>query len=420
MTAGTVVVSGIAAGGDGVGRLEDGRAVFVPRTVPGERVRLRAGSLRRHRHFARGEAAEILEPAAARVPPVCPHYHGERCGGCQLQHLSYDAQLAAKRAIVGDALRRIGKIAVPDPEIIGATAQWHYRTEIDLAVKDGSGSSRVVGFHPYDRAGAVFPLVECHIADGRLMALWRGLKPHLQLLPNRVARLTLRLDREGARHIIVESAGEPWTTADRLRSALADEVPVVCWWRPADGAARVVAGPATGFPSTGFDDVHPAMQQVARQWVIEELGDVRGMQVWDLYGGIGDMAVLLAERGAQVVSVDSDEKAIAWARQRADLAAFGARVRCIAGRAEDVLPSLPVPDVVVVAPPGSGLHWDVVLRLASDPVARLAYLARDPATLARDLHRLEVNYRIRGVRGFDLLPQTAQVGVVVHLEAAAA
>jgi 23S rRNA (uracil1939-C5)-methyltransferase len=419
MSADTVAVSGIAAGGDGVGRLADGRAVFVPRTVPGERVRLREGSLRVHRHFARGEAAEIIEPAAGRVTPACPHYIAERCGGCQLQHLSYDAQLAAKRAIIGDALRRIGKIALDDPEIEAAAEPWRYRSAIDLVVK-GSGASRVVGYQPYDRPGAVFALAECHIADARLMGLWRSLKPHLHLLPERATRLTLCLDRAGARHVVVESAGEPWRTADQLRVALGDGASVVCWWQPTDGAARIVAGPTTGFPATGFDDPNPPMVRAARHWLVEVLGELRGLQVWDLYGGIGDLAVRLAERGAQVVSVDCDEKAVGWARARADLAAFGSQVRYVAGRAEDVLPSLPPPDVVIVAPPRAGLHWDVVLRLAGDPVARLAYLSRDPATLARDLHRMDVNYRIRAIRGFDLFPQTAQVGVVACLDGAAA
>jgi 23S rRNA (uracil1939-C5)-methyltransferase len=420
MTADTVAVSGIAAGGDGVGRLGDGRAVFVPRTAPGERVRLRAGSLRMHRHFARGEAAEIVEPSATRVTPGCPHYGVDRCSGCQLQHLSMEAQLAAKRTIVGDALRRIGKLTLADPEITGAREQWRYRTAIELAVKGGAGSSIVVGFHPYDRPGAVFPLVECHIADLRLMALWRALKSHLDLLPGRITGLTLRLGRDGARHIIAQSAGAPWQTAGELRSALSDGVSVVCWWQPAEGAARVVAGPATGFPATAFDADNPEMDRMARRWIVDGLGDVRGLQAWDLYGGHGDTALLLAERGAQVVSVDADEKAVAWARGRADLAAFGTQVRCIAGRVEDVLPSLPVPQAVVLAPPRAGLHWDVALRLAGDPIARVAYLSRDPATLARDLRRLEVNYQLRSVRGFDLFPQTAQVGVGVHLESAAA
>jgi 23S rRNA (uracil1939-C5)-methyltransferase len=103
-----VTITGIAAGGDGVGRLKDGRAVFVPRTAPGEQVKLRAGSLKLHRTFARAVPGEILDPGAGRVTPPCPHYTHDHCGGCQLQHLAYDLQLKVKAQIVGDALRRIG------------------------------------------------------------------------------------------------------------------------------------------------------------------------------------------------------------------------------------------------------------------------------------------------------------------------
>jgi len=428
VSAEVVAVSGIAAGGDGVGRLGDGRAVFLPRTAPGERVTVRAGSLRMHRTFARGEAAEIVEPAAARVSPACPHYLADHCGGCQLQHLSYEAQLQAKRTIVGDALRRIGKLDIPDPNITAAGEQWRYRTEISLAVRQRRERSRdaaplVAGFHPYDSPERVFPLVDCLIADARLMSLWRQLQSHLQLLPEGVTRLTLRLGKEGTRHLVVESAGEPWAgrTADRLRAALiqAEEAgEVVCWWHPVDGAPRVVAGPATGFPATAFAAANPAMGTAVRRWAVEGLGDVSGKQAWDLYGGIGDTALLLAERGARVVSVDADEKAVAWARGRSDLAAFGDRVRCIAGRAEDVLSGLPEPQAVVVSPPRSGLHWDITLRLTGDPVSSVAYVSCDPATLARDLQRLSVNYQVRAVQAFDLFPQTAHVETVVHLEAA--
>src|SRR5262245_57118785 len=112
-----VAVSGIATGGDGVGRLAGGRAVFVPRTAPGERVRLRPQSVRMHKRYARGEVAEIVAAAATRVVAPCPHYDRDRCAGCQLQHLAYTAQLDAKRDIVLDTLRRIGKIAVPEPTV---------------------------------------------------------------------------------------------------------------------------------------------------------------------------------------------------------------------------------------------------------------------------------------------------------------
>jgi 23S rRNA (uracil1939-C5)-methyltransferase len=417
MTDEVIVVAGIATGGDGVGRLADGRAVFVPRTAPGERVRLRPESIRVHKSFARAEVAEILAPAPIRVEPACPHYGPDRCSGCQLQHLVYAAQLVAKREIVGETLRRIGKFDAPNVVVVGAPEQWRYRTSISLAA-GRSGTS--IGFPRYDRPGSVFPLVECHIAEPRLMALWRQLQPHLRLLPEHLVRLDLRLDRAGVQHVIAESTGEPWRTADQLRAVLSEGAGVVCWWRPSDGAARVVAGPATGFPPTGFEADYPRMDAAVRDWVLAGLGDVQNALVWDLYGGLGDTAAELARRGATVVSVDADEQAVAWARARPDIVAHGERVRLIAGRVEDVLAGLPEPQAVIVNPPRSGLHWDVSLRLAGDPVPRLVYVSSDPATLARDLHRVCVNYAIRSVRTFDAQPQTAQARTVAHLDLAAA
>ncbi|MGH7531091.1 MAG: class I SAM-dependent RNA methyltransferase [Gemmatimonadales bacterium] len=415
MNSDVVAITAIAVGGDGVGRLADGRAVFVPRTAPGDRIRLRDGSLALRRRFARAAPGEIVENGPNRVIPPCPHYTQDHCGGCQLQHLTYDAQLAAKRALVGDTLRRIGKLDVPDPEIVEAVEEWRYRAKISMAVKNvGPSDGRTIGLHPYDRPNFVFPLADCHIVDFRLMALWREVKARLDLLPPGLTRLTLRLDRDGRRHVIAEGTGEPWLDAARLRAALPGGGDVVCWWQPAQGAARVVAGPATGFPATAFEQVNPEMGALARRWAVDQLGEVRGRRIWDLYGGIGDTAVLLAERGADVVSVDADEKAIEWARARG----AAAPVRFIAGRAEDVLPSLPPPHVVVVNPPRAGLHWDVTLRLTAEPVPRVVYLSCDPATLARDLQRLSVNYEVAAVRAFDLFPQTAHVETVVVLEAA--
>src|SRR5213592_4943152 len=151
-----VSITRIAVGGDGVGRLSDGRVVFVARTVPGDRIRLREGSLERHRNFARAEVGEIVEAGPHRVAPPCPHYVHDHCGGCQLQHLSYDGQLAAKRAIVGDTLRRIGKLEIEDPEIVEALEEWRYRAKISLAAKgrrEGGegGGAPTVGLHPFDR-----------------------------------------------------------------------------------------------------------------------------------------------------------------------------------------------------------------------------------------------------------------------------
>ena len=203
-----VTIAGIAAGGDGVGRLADGRAVFVPRTAPGDRVALRQG-VKLHKTFARGDVAAVVTPGPGRVTPPCPHFTRDHCGGCQLQQLAYDAQLEAKRALVGDALRRIGKLDCADPEIVEAIEEWRYRAKITLAVKRAGGraDAAVVGLHPYGHPGVVFPLADCHITDFRLMALWRELKQHLGLLPPHVSHVT------GAFHSLARPRDDHATTA---------------------------------------------------------------------------------------------------------------------------------------------------------------------------------------------------------------
>lgn len=404
----TVTIQSIAAGGDGVGRLADGRAVFVPRTAPGDRVALDPQRIERRRSFARGRAASVVAAGSDRVTAPCPHYETDRCGGCQLQHLAYPAQLAAKRRIVGDALRRIGKLAVDDPDIEPAVRPFRYRSRIALAA-----GAAAAGYHPFDRPGRPFALRDCHIADDRLVELWRDLRARADLWPARVTRIELRLDREGGLHVIMQSAGEPWLDADRLRRAV-DGGALTCWWQPIDGAARVVAGRETGFPATAFEQVNPQMGARARAWAVDSLGAVGGAVVWDLYGGIGDTAVALAERGAEVVSVDADEAAIAWARRRP----LPRPVRFLAARAENVVERLPEPAGALVNPPRGGLHRAVTVRLAAPPVPRLVYVSCDAATLARDLHRLAATHRLTAVRAFDLFPQTAHVETVAVLEAA--
>src|SRR5262249_42946452 len=144
----------------------------VPRSAPGEQVRL--DSVERRKNFARGAIGEIVSAGPSRVVPACRHHVDDEGGGCQIQHPTYEAQLAAKRSIVGEALRRIGKLDLPDPEIVEATEEWRYRSKITLAVKSVHGAKGITaGFHPQGRPNAVFALRDCHIADVRLMALWR-------------------------------------------------------------------------------------------------------------------------------------------------------------------------------------------------------------------------------------------------------
>jgi len=125
-----VRIERLATGGDGVGRLEDGRTLFVPRSAPGDLIEI--SSLRLHKRFARGRIGRLVEAGAGRVTPLCAHYERDHCGGCQLQHLDTERQVAAKQSIIGEALRRLGKLEVADPVVEPAIKPFGYRTKVTL------------------------------------------------------------------------------------------------------------------------------------------------------------------------------------------------------------------------------------------------------------------------------------------------
>lgn len=396
----------LATGGDGVGKLEDGRTVFVPRTAPGDLVELTG--LRMHKRFARARPIRLLEASPSRVEPRCPHYVRDECGGCQLQHLDYEAQLASRRAFVGDALRRLGRRDIPDPPIAPAAKIYDYRTKLTLHVSpDGTR----IGLHPYQRPDQVFDLEWCHITVPELMTLWRGLRKVRPLLPPRLNQIVLRLDRTGGRHLVVRvGEGEVWSGFDRLRGELERlGTPATIWYEPEGGAARAVAGAKEAFPATVFEQVHPEMGDQVRAFALDQLGDVSGRRVWDLYAGIGETTAQLVARGATVESVEADRRAVVEAEAR------GPAARRHTGRVEHVLRELGRPDLVIANPPRIGLDERVTAELNGLMPERLVYISCDPATLARDLSRLD-RFGLSRVQAFDLFPQTTHVETVAVLE----
>jgi len=410
-----VRIGGIAAGGDGVGRLADGRAVFVPRTAPGDLVQLAGVALKAR--FARARVGAILEPGPERIAARCLHYDRDACGGCQLQHLSSPAQQAARRAIAGDALRRLARLEVSDPELEPAALEWGYRTKLTLAVQ---ARGRLIGLHRYDRPADVFDLGRCEIADPALNRLWTALSPLRNLLPPDATHLVLRLERGGALHLIVRSAGErAWTGAHELRDRLKGAgVVATLWWHPESGAPRVVAGDGSPWHATVFEQVHPALGDRVRRFAVAQLGEVRGLKVWDLYAGIGETTALLLDAGATVESVELDPRAVALAGPET-----GERVRRIAGAAENIVPRLKPADLVITNPPRTGMDKRVVEAILAAAPRRLVYISCDPGTLARDLSRLcsptaPLPLGPSSFRCYDLFPQTAHVETVAVLEAA--
>ena len=396
----------LAAGGDGVGKLADGRTVFVPRTAPGDVVEL--ADVRTAKRFARARLQRVLRPAPDRVTPPCRHYTADECGGCQLQHLAYAAQLESRRGFAGDALRRVGRLDVADPPIEPAPDQFGYRTRITLAARGGC-----IGLHRYGRPTAVFDLDQCPITADSLNTLWRHLSAARALLPPGLEQLVLRLDPAGRRHASDDvTATRAWTRADELARRLVEAAaPAVLWWEPEGGVPRVVAGRPGGEPPAGvFEQVHPAMAERARAFAVDRLGRVEGLEVWDLYAGVGETTAILARRGARVSSVERDRRAVAYA-ERAGPAATRR-----AGAVEALAASLPGPDLVVTNPPRTGMDAGVTALLASRRPGRIVYISCDPATLARDVVRLGAGYRLSETRCFDFFPQTAHVETVAVLE----
>ncbi len=366
--------------------------------------------LREHKRFARARPGRLLEASPDRVEPRCPHYAGDECGGCQLQHLNYEAQLLSRRTFVGDALRRLGKRDVPDPPIVPAAKIFDYRTKLTLHVSE---DERRIGLHPYGRPDQVFDLKWCHITVPELMDLWRGIRTLRPFLPPRVEQIVLRLDRNGGRHVVVRvGEGEVWDGFERLRRELERRaIPVTIWYQPEGGAARAVAGAGEAFPATVFEQVHPEMGDRVRAFALEQLGDVSGRRVWDLYAGIGETTAQLMAKGATVESVELDRRAVAEAEAR------GPAAKRHTGRVEDVLRELRPPDLVIVNPPRAGMDERVSAELDRLAPSRLVYISCDPATLARDLQRLQ-RFRLCLVQAFDLFPQTTHVETVAVLEPA--
>ncbi|OGT99881.1 MAG: hypothetical protein A2085_00195 [Gemmatimonadetes bacterium GWC2_71_10] len=407
-----IAITSLAAGGAGVGRLPDGMTVFVPRTAPGDEVIV--ASLMRRRRFAKATAAEIATLGPGRVDPPCPHFTSDRCGGCQWQHLSGEVQRQAKARIVGDALRRIGKLALPDPEIEASPRSYGYRATITLTVRHVA--SRVIaGFHDAEDPSRVFSLDRCHIARDEVDELWQAIRPALGALPRGDdVRLKLRVAPDGGLHVIVDGGDRAWSGAAELAAAARQrQLAPTVWWRPPHGAPRRMAGPEADAGAASFAQVNPAVAGLLRDAVVEAAKESGGRKVLDLYAGVGDTALPLAAAGHEVVLVELDERAVRQANDRA--VREGITLRCIAARVEDVIGKLLPADVVIVNPPRAGLSAAVSHHLTSSPPRRLVYVSCDPATLARDLQRVAPGGRCT-VRAFDMFPQTSHVETLAVVE----
>ena len=390
-----------AFGGESLGRDPQGRPVFVPFALPGEQVTVEIRES--HPTWSRARLIEILQPSADRVAPLCRHFL--HCGGCHYQHMTYEAQLQAKTAILKTQLARLAGLHDPPLRpIIAAPAPWGYRNHLQFRLTargrlafQAAGSSEKV------------PIEECHLPEPALADLW----PRLDLATGSpVEQISLRAGSAGETLIALHGAGAPAVeleTSDGTSVVwLADDSPVVM---AGDGRVEyTVSGRSFSVSAGSFFQVHTALLEPLVGLVVEAVAPRRGEVIFDLYAGVGLFSAFLAAAGADVVAVEESPSACAdFERNLADF-----DVSLYAATVEQALPNLASsPDAAVVDPPRAGLSRLALEALLAQAPARVVYVSCDPSTLARDARRLaEAGYTLQHITPIDLFPQTYHLETV--------
>ena len=434
-------ITGATSEGAGVCRIK-GRAVFVPRALPGEIWRVRIVKVTRTAVYGRGE--ERLTVSPARIEPACPNFG--RCGGCSLLHMSYEAELELKLSRVNDALRRIGGTQVQAERIIGSQMISGYRNKAIYAVGD-DGSGPVAGFY---RSGShdIVPAPDCllqskeaSVCAGAVVdwmrengiLAWYG-------KTGTVRHVYTRRARDGASLCCVVTAKRfsPRQAASltaALRGACPELTGVVeCLNREAGntvlaGGFRTLWGSGTlldklcGFEfelaPQAFYQINPPQAEILYSYALDFALPEPGGTVLDLYCGAGTISLCLSRRAGHVIGAEIVPEAVENARSNA--ARNGVKnvefICADAGEAALELKRRGVkPDAIVVDPPRKGLDSDTLETVASMQPARLTYVSCDPATLARDIKRLSAKgYNAQRALAVDMFPRTAHVETVVLL-----
>jgi 23S rRNA (uracil1939-C5)-methyltransferase len=400
----------------------EGKAIFVPLTLPGEKVRVRFTESKSG--YSTAELAEIIQPSPDRIAPRCPYFGV--CGGCNYQHTGYEHQLTFKEVILRETLERGG---VPAPEEIAVLAAepWAYRNRVRLAFDaDGRPGYRSRKSH------TLIPIAECPIAAPLLIAAARAAGDTLARVPANLRPKEILLFCDAAESALMAT----WFAAEaadvRLESLaknLHERFPQLRSAQlAADGRpghpARTLAKwgePSINYNAVGFDYRvdHGAFFQVNR-WLVDALVDnvtagQSGTLAWDLFAGVGLFARRLTASFAKVVAVESAPPAVD-ALESNLAGTTGTAVRATTLDFLRSAPSSPKPDLVIVDPPRTGLGAEITTLLAAVAAQAMVYVSCDPATLARDLRALtQSGYAIQSITLADLFPQTFHLETIVHL-----
>ncbi|WP_308250820.1 class I SAM-dependent RNA methyltransferase [Nonomuraea rhizosphaerae] len=406
-----LTVGPVAHGGWCVARHE-GRVVFVRHALPGERVL--AQVTEETTRFLRADAVEILDPSPDRVVPPCPYAGPGRCGGCDWQHATLEAQRGLKSAVVAEQLARLAGIEreVVVEELPGAKDGLGWRTRVQFAARPGGE----LGFRRH-RSHDIETVDACLIAHPEVEAVGA----ELRAWPGASA-VEVIASSAGDRAVVVRPRPRRSVTVPDLdagSSILVDQGKGHTAPRRGSGVLREqVEDREFRVAGSGFWQVHPGAAETLLDAVLSYAAPEPGEWALDLYCGVGLFAAGLAEGvGAEgaVFGLESESAAVRDARANLrDLP----QARVERGRVEEALDRFQIEraDIIVVDPPRAGLGREVVDRIASLEATRIVYVSCDPATLARDLAWFgDHGYPLTDLRAFDAFPMTHHVECVALL-----
>lgn len=398
-----ITLDNLSYGGDAIGRLPDGRAIFVPYGIPGETVRIKI--VQQKKRFARGELLEILDPSPQRVPFRCRHF--SECGGCHYQHMSYAQQLVAKQNILREQLERLGGLSQPPiAETIPSPADYNYRNQIHFQ----AASNGKLGFFRANNKKSVLEVSECHLPHAALNEIW----PLLEIAPNLpIDRIGLRLGLNDDVMVMFESK----TQFDAEFNL--EGLPVSVVHMNPQGSQMLAGSPYSIIPVSdrkfqvspeAFFQVNIPVAEKMVAAIDALLPDDVGLLL-ELYAGAGLFSAFLAEKVDQLVAVESSSAACDDFVE--NLNEFE-NVELYQGDVGQILPLLDLaPDLILLDPPRAGVEKQVLDRIISYSAKQIIYISCDPATLSRDSRILsEGGYVPEEFIPFDLFPQTFHIEAI--------
>ena len=424
-----VEVGPVAHGGHCIARTDEGRVLFVRHTLPGEKVVARITEGEEDSRFLRADAVRIIEASKDRIEAPCPYSGPGNCGGCDWQHAKPGAQRRLKGEVIAEQLQRLAGLtpeeagwdgtvmpAEGDKLPQGEVPAW--RTRVQYAI-DTEGRAGLRKHRSHD----VQPIDHCMIAAPGVTELGIEKQDWSQMATVEAIAATGSNDRQV---ILTPRPGGrlPLVELDKPVSVLrVDEH---------DGGVHRVHGRAFvreraddrtyRVGNGGFWQVHPQAADTLMKAVMQGLLPRKGDMALDLYCGVGLFAGAIADRVGEkgaILGIESGKRAVEDARH--NLQGFE-RVRIEHGKVDQVLPRTQISevDLIVLDPPRAGAGKQTVKHLAGLGARRIAYVACDPAALARDISYFAENgYRVRTLRAFDLFPMTHHVECVAILEPAA-